>query len=145
MYLEDPLVRAQHRAWMEYGSTVLSRTGGFYSAADAGAFDVRREELAQLYARVEAFLSARDHHGPYFAGETFSLVDAVFAPIFRYFDVLDEVAEFGVFSHTPNVSAWRVALAERNSVRLAVREDYAVQLRRFFLARGGELSHRMAS
>ncbi|NML35473.1 glutathione S-transferase family protein [Paraburkholderia antibiotica] len=105
MYLEDPLVRAQHRAWMEYGSTVLSRTGGFYSAADAGAFDVRREELAQLYARVEAFLSARDHQGPYFAGETFSLVDAVFAPIFRYFDVLDEVAEFGVFSHTPNVRA----------------------------------------
>jgi len=107
-------------------------------SADAAS---KTKALKEKFGCVEGRLS----EGPYFAGSRFSLVDAGFAPVFRYFDVLDEIADFGVFSHTPKVNAWRVALAERNSVRLAVHEDYAVQLRRFLLARGGELSRRMAS
>ncbi len=39
--------------------------------------------------------------GPFFAGESFSLVDAVFAPIFRYFDVFDEFIDLAVFAKTP--------------------------------------------
>ena len=50
--------------------------------------------IAAKFARVEAALGA----GPFFAGEAFSLVDAVFAPIFRYFDVFDELTELGIFS-----------------------------------------------
>src|SRR6478735_6104935 len=45
--------------------------------------------------------------GPFFAGEDFSLVDAVFAPIFRYFDVFDELTDLSVFAETPKVRAWR--------------------------------------
>ena len=30
----DPLKRAQHRAWMEFGSAILADLWGFYTAAD---------------------------------------------------------------------------------------------------------------
>ena len=58
----------------------------------------------------------------------------MFAPVFRYFDVFDEVAELGVFRDVPKVRAWRAALAKRPSVRSAVGEDYP-QLLRAFLVR----------
>jgi glutathione S-transferase len=80
--------------------------------------------------RVEAALGA----GPFFTGEAFSLVDAVFAPVFRYFDVFDELADFGIFEDAPKVRAWRAELAKCPSVRAAVGADYP-QLLRAFLAR----------
>src|ERR1700676_3296062 len=33
----DPLARAEHRAWIEFGSAVLSGIAGFYAAPDATA------------------------------------------------------------------------------------------------------------
>src|SRR3979490_1140794 len=37
----DPLTRAEHRAWIEAGSAVLSDIAGFYDAADEAAFAAR--------------------------------------------------------------------------------------------------------
>ena len=34
--------------------------------------------------------------GPWFADDRFGLVDAVFAPVFRYFDTFDRIGDFGV-------------------------------------------------
>jgi glutathione S-transferase len=42
--------------------------------------------------------------GPYFAGERFTMADAVFAPVFRYFDVFEQSEDFGFFART---LAWR--------------------------------------
>ena len=69
----DALRRAQHRAWMEFGSSVLNTIAAFYNAPDAAVLQKRREELAGRFAQLEAVLLAR---GPYFAGESFSMVDA---------------------------------------------------------------------
>ncbi|RVK91383.1 glutathione S-transferase domain-containing protein, partial [Sinorhizobium meliloti] len=66
-----------------------------------------------------------------FAGSAFSLVDAVFAPIFRYFDVFDTISDSGVFQGLPRVTAWREALAGRPSVKAAVGEDYPQRLMAF--------------
>jgi glutathione S-transferase len=58
----------------------------------------------------------------------------VFAPIFRYFDVFDELADLGIFKDTPKVRGWRAELARRPSVQVAVGADYP-QLLRAFLKR----------
>jgi glutathione S-transferase len=71
---------AQHRAWMEFGSTILSELWGLETTGDPAVFETKRRAVAAKFAQVEKTLGA----GPYFAGENFSLVDAVFAPIFRY-------------------------------------------------------------
>ncbi len=132
----DPLERAHHRAWIEFGSSVLNEIGGFYSAPDEAVLTAKAQGLSAKFARVEGELGA----GPWFAGGRFSLVDAVFGPIFRYFDVFDEIADFGVFTGKPKTQQWRGELSRRPSIRAVVAEDYPDRLRTFLKARNSHLS-----
>jgi glutathione S-transferase len=79
----DPLTRARHRAWIEFGSTILADLWGLLYRHRRREFPGQDRHFARKFERLEAELG----DGPYFAGEKFSVVDAVFAPVFRYFDV----------------------------------------------------------
>jgi glutathione S-transferase len=136
----DPLTRAEHRAWIEFGSTVLNDIAGFYAAQDEAAFKAKTNQLEARFARLETRVAA----SPWFDGEKFSLVDAVFAPAFRYFDVFDEIADFGVLTGKPKLAQWRKALATRPSVRSAVSADYPALLRAFIDRRNSWLSRLQA-
>ena len=140
LHPEDALQRARHRSWMEFGSAVLNTIGAFYNAPSEEALAARAAELRAKFLRVEAALG----DGPYFAGDRFCLVDAVFGPVFRYFDVFDEIGDFGVFADTHKVKTWRHALAQRESVRKAVRPEYPELLHTFLQQRGSALSRRIA-
>ncbi len=132
----DPLVRAEHRGWVEFGSAVLSDIAGFYAAADEAAFAVKTAQLEARFARLETRVAV----SPWFDGGEFSLVDAVFGPVFRYFDVFDSIADFGILAGKPKLARWRQALAARPSVREAVSADYPVLLRDFLNRRNSWLS-----
>ena len=134
----DALQRARHRAWMEFGSAILNTIAAFYNAADERALEARARDLHARFAQIEHILG----EGPYFAGASFCIVDAVFGPVFRYFDVFDDIADFGCFKGLPKVQAWRRTLAARASVRLAVRPDYPELLLQFLIARQSALSER---
>jgi glutathione S-transferase len=136
----DPLARAEHRAWIEFGSTVLSDIAGFYAAPDEATFKAKTSQLEQRFARLEARVAA----SPWFDAESFSLVDAVFGPVFRYFDVFDGIADFGILAGKPNLARWRKALAARPSVRSAVSADYPALLRDFLNRRNSWLSRLQA-
>lgn len=137
----DALVRAEHRAWMEFGSGVLADIAGFYSAPDEAALAARRAALAARFRRLEARLDGR---GPWFDGAAFSLVDACFAPVFRYFDAFERLGEGGMLDGLAKVAAWRTVLAGRRSVREAVAADYPQRLGAFLAARSSALSRRSA-
>jgi glutathione S-transferase len=127
LHPSDPLQRAKHRAWMEFGSAVLGDIWGYETAQDAATTDRKAGDLRSKFQWLERNLA----EGPWFAGDRFSLVDAVFGPVFRYFDVFDTLADHQIFTATPKVRAWRSALAERPSVRNAVTADYEEQLMTF--------------
>lgn len=141
----DPLERARHRGWMEFGSQVLDGIAAYYTAPDAATLEARRSQLLARFERLEAQLQARGAEGPWFAGARLSIVDAVFAPVFRYFDAFERIGEGGWFDSTPAIRAWREALAARPSVRDAVEARYPQRLRAFIEARGSELSRRAAA
>ena len=100
------------------------------------------QDFGDRFVTLERELETRE--GAYFAGPGFSLVDAVFGPVFRYFDRFDAIGNFGFFDAMPQVQAWRDALAARPSVKAAAHPDYACLLDDFLRARGSELSRRMA-
>jgi glutathione S-transferase len=132
----DPLQRARHRAFMEFGSSILSDIWIIETTPDPSAFEAKRKLLAEKFGRVETEL--RD--GPFFSGSAFSLVDCVFAPAFRYFEVFDNYIDLGIFEGLPKVKAWRKALATRPSVREAVPSNYATLLTAFLLKQNGLLA-----
>jgi glutathione S-transferase len=140
LHPEAALQRARHRAWMEFGSAILNDIAAFYRAPDLEALSHKAAVIQSRFEQVEAALG----DGGYFSGERFSVVDAVFGPIFRYFDVFDEIADFGFFRLTPKVLAWRAALRARQSVRRAARDDYPALLRAFLLQRNAALSTLLA-
>lgn len=123
----DPLAKARHRAWIEFASSILADIWTVETTKDRPAFDAKIALLKEKFARVEAQLG----EGPFFAGAAFSLVDAAFAPAFRYFETFDHIRDLGVFAGLPKVQAWRKALAARPSVAGAVVPDYADRLMRF--------------
>ena len=118
-------------AWMEFASEVIGSVGQLYSANGNGTFNRARSVLEDKFGRVEEALG----DGPWFSGEDFSLVDAAFAPVFRYFDLIDELTGIDFFANKPKVAAWRTALQQRPSVIGAVSDDYPERLRGFFANR----------
>jgi glutathione S-transferase len=60
--------------------------------------------------------------------------------VFRYFDVFDEIGDFGILAGKPKLARWRKALAARPSVRSAVSVDYPALLRDFIDRRQSWLS-----
>jgi glutathione S-transferase len=137
----DALQRARHRAWIEFGSAVLNGIAAFYNAPDEAALMTRRNELVQRFAALEAALA----EGPYFDGDRFCIVDAVFGPVLRYFDTFEAIGAFGFFDATPKVRAWRSALAARESVHRAVGADYGARLLAFIESRDSALARRARS
>ena len=134
-----PLARAQHRAWVEVASATLNQVWQLYTAPDEAGFDSARDGLRRRFEQLEATLPAA---GPWFAGAAFSVVDAAFAPVFRYFEVIDADA---LLDGLPRLAAWRAALAARPSVRGAVAADYPRRLRDFIVRQRGWLGARFAA
>lgn len=136
LHPDEPLVKAKHRAWIEFGSNILSNIAGLYSAKDQASFEAKCQELIRSFQTLEPQLKA----SPYFRGEQFSLIDAIYGPIFRYFAVFDQYQDFGFFAQTPKVKAWGEALLKRPSVQQAVPADYPELLHEFLKQRNSFLS-----
>lgn len=132
----DPRERARHRGWIAFCSAVLDDIAGFYSAPDAAAFAARTAALRARFETLEDALGG----GPWFAGSRFSLVDAAFGPVFRYFDTFDRIADFGVLTGLRKTAQWRGALAQRPSIRRAAAPDYPVLLQAFLLRKNAHLA-----
>lgn len=141
LHPNNPLLKAKHRSWIEFGSNILAKIASFYTAKDLETFEIKRQELVASFQTLEAQLL----NPPYFEGETFSLIDAVYGPIFRYFLVFEKYQDFGFFVHTPKVRKWSEALLKRPSIQQAVADSYEEQLDEFFRQRNSVLSELMKS
>jgi glutathione S-transferase len=136
LHPKDPLTRAKHRAWMEFGSSILADLWVFETTRDEAAFNGKVKTMREKFERLEGQLG----EGPYFAGKEFSVVDAVYAPVFRYFDVFDDIGDFGLWKDLPKLQAWRSALSARPSVKNAVVPEYNQLLRDFLAKHDGHLN-----
>lgn len=136
LHPEDPLERADHRAWIEFGSGLLSGIAQLYNAPTREEFDTSRKMLRVRFGQLEKRLCS----GPYFAGENFHIIDAVYGPIFRYFDVFESAMDLGILDNVEKIQVWRSHLRARNSVGQAVTFDYSERLLTFVRERGGYMS-----
>ena len=112
------VVRSEQVAEVREGVDGLQGSGGLGSPFSF------RHGTTDLSGIPERFDLPRDpqraQEGHPGAGTGSSIVDAVFGPVFRYFDVIDGIADFDIFQAVPRVRAWRAALAARSTVSDAV-------------------------
>ena len=141
LHPDDPFERARNRAWVELASEVQKKIGALRSAKDEDAFEMHVATLRRRFVSLEDEIG----NGPFFNGEYFALVDAAFAPAFRYLDVVDPEGRLGFFDALEKVNRWREALDERPSVRGAVVEDYSERLLKFLSGLDTVLGHRLGA
>jgi len=135
---QDSLRRARQRAWIEFASATLDNIGTLYSARGRDSFERAGAQLDGKWRQLEAALGA----GSYFEGDSFSLVDAAFAPVFRYIDLFERMLERDLLDEYPRIRQWRGRLARRASVERAVRRDYPTLLLEFIARRESWLGDR---
>ncbi len=131
----DPIKRARSRAWIEFASGTLAEIAGLYVASTDSAFANKCSALERRFVQINDALDA-----PWFAGKQFGLVDVAFAPVFRYLDAFESLADLKLMAGLVQLSDWRDALAERPSVKRAVAPDYPARLEKFLLARDSHLT-----
>jgi glutathione S-transferase len=139
LHPKDPLAKARHRAWMEVATSILSDIWVLETTKDEASFASKQTAIREKFARFENVLG----DGPWFAGDRFGIVDAVVAPIFRYFEVFDELRDLGMWADLRKVSTWRSRLMQRPSVQAAVQPDYADLLRDFLRRHDGILARNL--
>lgn len=130
MYPDDALLKAQHRSWNEYASQILNSIAQLYNAKNRRDFFESSAQLSEKFARLEDEIVL-----PFFSGHHFSMTDAAFGPVFRYFDVLDNYLGGDIFFELKKVKQWRAMLAQRASIQQAVTEDYPDRLTVFLSKR----------
>lgn len=117
---------------MEFGSAAQGEAWGYLNAKDAETAAAR---VATLRRRIVALDQACA--GPYFGGDELSVVDAVHAPLFRFFDALgDRADQEALFGGLERIAIWRGTLRTRPSVIAAVSDDYAANLLAFLRRQG---------
>lgn len=127
----NQLKKYNQLAWLEFASQTIAGIGRLYSADNRTALNSAQTNLKDKFRRLEQTLT----DGPWFADEHFTLVDAAFAPAFRYFDIIETLTSFEFFAETPKVARWRKTLAKYPSVVGAVSEDYPERLLTFLADR----------
>ncbi len=121
MHPEDPLQRAQNRAWVEFSSELIMISVRWIYATDEQTFLTHYQSLLDKLNRLEVALV----HTPYFNGEAFSLVDVGFAPFFIRMREFMKYYPQPLFSDMPRIKAWAENLLGRQSVQNCLAADYA--------------------
>jgi glutathione S-transferase len=121
----DPIKRARNRAWTDFAPD-------FSKALNAIGYAKTKEEVAEgvanapkVLARLErALANERGNDGPYFNGDTLSLVDAAYAPFLQRFGLVEELLQTGLLKDFPLVQAWSDALMANETVTGAVYDKF---------------------
>jgi len=135
LHPSEPLERARHRSWIEFASSTLDAIGKFYNASDKDNFDRAMDNLRAKFESID-----REIKGPLFAGDKFHIIDAAWAPVFRYFDVIERIYNFELFDGLENIIGWRKHLLARPSVKNGVPEGYEDRLKVFLMSRNSYVS-----
>jgi len=136
LYPADAFERAQQRAWSEFGNDILDQHYALVKARDEPGFRRARATLIERLETLDEILG----DGPYFAGETFMMVDAVYAPIFRYLNQLETEFQLGLYADLDRLPRWADALLARPSVQHAVPETFTSDYRAYLLRQAGVLA-----
>ncbi|MFK5914380.1 MAG: glutathione S-transferase family protein [Woeseiaceae bacterium] len=128
LYPDDAFDKALNRSWLEFGNEILTSTFKLLHENDAKKFNHLKETIIDHFEILEEEFS----NGNYFNGDDFAMIDAVYAPIFRYHQRIASYKDYNFFEDSPNVKAWGDRLLERPSVINSIPESHEEDITKYF-------------
>jgi len=118
MHPDDPLLKAQNRAWIAFGGELMGMNGlhGIVHEKDARACDTIVSSIRGLLERLEQVHSGAD----FFNGQSFNLIDAAYAPMLMRFELLKSHCDLDVLANLPRLQAWQRKLMTIEAVQNSV-------------------------
>lgn len=139
LHPEDPFVKAQNRAWIEYGGTLFGASFRHLAAKDEQGSREAQDEIMAKLEYLEQFVA----EDPFFNGEKFSLIDAAFAPFFLRTERLSSKAcGVDLLAETPRIASWSKNLLARDSVQSSIPENFDEIAPQRFAKAGGWLARK---
>ena len=129
---EGAIERARQRGWVEMANDLFEAQLKVLWAGTKEDFEAARPRLDAVLSRFEDGL-----RGPFFAGETFGLVDAAAAPAFYRAAIIEKRSRQRLAAALPKVDAWAQRLAGRESVRKGVLPEFESMLVKASREKGG--------
>ncbi len=121
----DPVKRARNRAWTDFVPDFSRQLGTVTYAKDAEALELALDKVPSALSRLEeAMENERDNEGPYFNGDSLSLVDASYAPFLQRFSIAEKYLQSGLLDNYPNIQSWSDALSENEAVNNSVAPEF---------------------
>jgi len=135
----DPLRKAQNRAWVEFASTLFMAQFNMLMCKGQEESEKAEQEMRGKFAQLEQQIT-----GPLFNGDTFSLIDAAYAPLFMRLAMLEQWHPLGMLEQLPKVQKWSESLLARDSVKNSVVDNLAELYRGMIAGGGGYAAKRFA-
>jgi glutathione S-transferase len=120
LHPQDPLEKAQHRGWIEYGSSLNFEQHDLYWSKDQQDYQRNLENISKKLQRLEQQLT----NTPFFGGNKLSLVDIAYAPLLMRFKLIEKIHPSGLFEGLPRMQAWSVQLTSLDSVQKSVVPEF---------------------
>lgn len=134
---EDPIKRAQNRAWTDFVPDFAKALSGTYYNKSQDESDKAIAAAPKALQKVEdAIARERGNDGPYFNGDTLSLVDAAYAPFFQRFLFVDRELKTGLLDQFPLLKAWAEALMATETVTGSVVDTFDQEFEKSLKRRG---------
>lgn len=132
LHPENPLTRAKHRGWIEFGSSLLFDQVKIVLAKNEDEYQQAIEAFSGSLAR----LNDQVGDGPYFSGEKFTLLDASYAPFFMRFQLLCKYRDDLIDTMPQKLQNWSRALLDRETVKDSVMDNFESEYIAFFKPKG---------
>jgi glutathione S-transferase len=127
--------RARQRAWIAYANALHDDMREFFSVREEEKFTSVRHSLIDKLGVLDAKADPR----PYWSGDTLSLVDCVYAPVFLLLSTFENIRSWGFFDDRPRLCRWKDALFAHQAVGRAIHPEYSQHMSAFIRRKGSVL------
>lgn len=131
----DPMLRARCRGWIAFAQEVLHLQVGTFTTDSESSFLEKASKLERLLTILDSILNNK----PYFSGDSFSLVDAAYAPMFLRLKTMQSAHPALERMLTDRLAEWSKALLARASVIASMPENFDKGYRAYLRHRGSWL------
>ncbi|AOE50773.1 glutathione S-transferase family protein [Kangiella sediminilitoris] len=136
MLPEDPLARAEHRAWIEFSTSLFNAQHQLTQARREETYYKIEEDLTKKLAPLERKIGDQG----FFEGDSFSLVDSAFAPFLMRSQIVADNIGVDPVSDYKKISKWRKNLLSLPEVQKSVVKDFEDLYMEGIYERGGYLA-----
>ncbi len=120
LYPEDLIRKHQNKSWIEIASNLINRQYAVAGARTEEHYEKASLKMEQMLDIIEINIDS----APFWNGESFSIIDAAFAPVFYRFKLAREHMGIDFLENYPNTFLWSKAVLANQNVNKLFNDEF---------------------